>query len=77
MNKRSLLTDAKLPENCIENVLNIDSAEQAAQRLSRRSQLLGDQLITLSGDRQAAAQSVGGLAQQTPLPFPADQAILS
>jgi hypothetical protein len=33
MNKYSLFTDAEFPEDRIENVLNVDSAEQTAQRL--------------------------------------------
>ena len=55
VNYNSLFTDAKFPEDRIENVLNIDSAEQAAQRLRRDPEFFRGQLVASTGDSQTTA----------------------
>ena len=54
MNITSLLADTEFPENLVENIFDIDPAEQAAQRLRRRPEFFGDQLVALPRDRQGA-----------------------
>jgi hypothetical protein len=55
VNYNSLLTDAELPEDLVENILDIDAPQQTANCLRRRAQLFGHQLIALPSDRKTAA----------------------
>jgi hypothetical protein len=60
MNFQTLLADAKFSKNHIEDVLDIDTAQQPSQRISGRSEFLGDQLLTVPGHAQATLQRIAG-----------------
>src|ERR1700761_6943349 len=77
MNLNSLLTDAKFPENLVQNVFDIDAPQQTPERVRRRPQLFSHQLFALPGDCQAAAQGVAGFVEQSPLPLTANQTVLA
>ena len=77
MNYNSLLSDTEFSENRVQDVLDIHSAEQTAERLRCCSQFLCRQFVATSGNSQAASQRLGRLPQQLPLPLPTDQAIFT
>ena len=77
MNKELLLAYTELPENLIEDILDIDPAEQPPERMRRRPQILRDEFLALSDRIHAAPQRSRRFAQQCALPLPADQSSLA
>src|SRR6478672_5494782 len=77
MNLNSLFSDAEVSENHIQNILDIDPAEQASQGVGRGPQILRGKFLALIEHRNAALQRRGRLLQQTPLSRPGDQATLA
>ena len=47
MNVELLLSYTKLPEDLVEDVFDIDPPKQPPERLSRRAQILRDELLAL------------------------------
>ena len=77
MTFNSLLTDTELPENHVQDVLDIDPSQQPPERISRRPQFLRGQLLALLQSRQCCVATNGRLPQQFALTLPADQPALA
>ena len=58
-----LLADTELPEDHVEDVLNIDPAEQPSQRVGGHSQILGGQFFTLTQHHDTAPERLSRLSQ--------------
>ena len=70
--KNCLFADAEIPENHVQDVLDVDPADQPPERVSRQPQFLGDQFLARACTSDRAAQGdVRRLLQQLPLPLPA------
>src|ERR1700733_11409791 len=76
MNMQSLLTYIQLAKEQIQDVLDIDPAEQSPERMGRTAQLLGGELLAVRHHLYAALQRNRCLLQQFSLPLPSDQAAL-
>jgi hypothetical protein len=63
MNIKSLFADTKLPKNCVEDVFDINPAEQPTQKIGRPAQLLRDQFLTLPDRQEAPLQRARRLLQ--------------
>jgi hypothetical protein len=63
MNQEVLLTYTKFSEDNIENMLDIDPAEQPSERLCRRAQILRDEFLTLARLGYTAMQQIRRLSQ--------------
>ena len=67
-----LLPDAEVPENDVQNILDVDPASQPPERSRREPKFLGDDVLAAAlGERPA--QRLGGLAQQHAMPLAGDQ----
>ena len=69
-----LFADAEIAKNHLQNVLDIDSAGQAAQGLGGEPQLLGDDVLpTTRAFGQGPGEGLVRDFQRFPMPFTADQ----
>src|SRR5882757_6250017 len=69
--------DTEVPEDHVEDVLNIDSPEQSAKRIGRSPQILRGQFFAAAYHLDASLQRFRRLPQQPPLAFATDQAALA
>src|SRR5665213_3033625 len=76
MNEGILLSNTEISEDFVEDVLNVHPTEQPAEAVCGRPQILRHEFLTLVDHIYAASQQIRGLAQQCPMPLPADQAAL-
>jgi hypothetical protein len=72
MNKEILLSNTKIAKDLVKDVLNINQTEQPAEAVGSRPQILSDEFLALVDGTYAALQQSGRLAQQFPMPLPAD-----
>ena len=49
--QKSLFADAEFPKDHVQNVLDVDPAEQPPEAMNRDSQLLGDKFVAAPGHR--------------------------
>src|ERR1700733_6789902 len=77
MNKEILLSYTEFSKDDIENVLDINPAQQPPQRNRRPSQFFRSEFLTASNHRNAAMQHIRRLPQQFPLPLAPDQTVLA
>ena len=56
MNKEILLTNTEFPEDHIQDILDIDPAQQPSQGMSRGSEVFGCKLLALADNVEAALQ---------------------
>src|ERR1700680_1148800 len=71
-NEEILLAYTKIPEDHVQDILDIDAAEQAAQAIGRHPQILRGELLALGHDRNAALQRSRRLLQQLSLALAPD-----
>src|SRR5882757_3348400 len=71
------LPDAEFPEDDVEEVFDIDPADQPAQRKGRPAEFLSGQFLAPPDHVDAAAKRPDCLLQQLALPCAADQASLA
>ncbi len=66
--------DAELPEDHVQQILDVDPAGQPAQRAGGEAELLGDDVLAAARPLgQRAVERGLRLDQETPVAFPADQ----
>ena len=58
LNEGILLSDTELPEDHIENVLDIDPAEKPAEGMRGRPEIFGDEFVTFPGRGQTSPQRI-------------------
>jgi hypothetical protein len=56
VNEEILFAYTKVPEDHVQDILDINPAEQAAETIGRRPQILRGELLALGDDRKAAMQ---------------------
>src|SRR5260370_2496682 len=76
VNKTNSLTYTKFAEDHVQDILDVDPAEQPAERPSRHPQLLRRQFLTFLNRRHTALHRHGRRLQKFALPLPTDQAAL-
>src|ERR1700726_983487 len=74
--RRTSLADTELAEDYVEDVLDIDPAEQPAERVRGRPQIFRDQFLSLPDGSDAPPQRKRCLLQQSTLTLPRDQRAL-
>ena len=77
LSEASLLSDTELPEDDVENVFDINPAEQPAQRIGCGPELLRGEFFALANHCDGAPQRICGLPDQHPLPLARDRACLA
>src|ERR1700685_2943593 len=77
MNIKILLTYTEFPKDDVENVLDINPAQQSPQRNRRPSQFFRSEFLTAFNHRNAALQHIRRLPQQFPVSLAPDQTVLA
>src|SRR5262249_8985452 len=72
----ALLSDTELPEDHVQDILDVDPAQQSPQRCRRRPQILRGQLLALPDRGQTALKRSRSILQQPSLAFPSDESAL-
>src|SRR6267154_4631057 len=77
MNKEILLTYTNLPEDHVQDILNVHPSQQPSQRVRGGAELLGREFLACPNDFYAATQRKGRILQQLALPGSANQPALA
>src|SRR6185437_1495081 len=77
VNVKLLLSDTKLPEDHIQDILDVDAPKQTSERKCRRPQILCCKFLAPREHVYTALQRSGRLPQQLPLALPGDQTALT
>src|SRR5215204_1081949 len=74
LNEGILLSDTELPEDHVEDVLDIDSAQKPAEGMRRGPEIFGHEFVALPNRSERTTQRLRGIRNELPLPLPCDQA---